>query len=311
MAQTTSVLWSVDQGLGEEEKAQARQNIGAGTGTGNSTIVHDSNTLPPVDTNVNQMTIFNDGRTKFDNLYSGVIPSEPGQSEGGRVLVANYVSSPAKGTAQWKDVHNIGLREVPAGGSNGKVLTWNNGTYDWADSHQLPAITHYDASWGNKWHSMRQLTDDISSGTVLNTTTLSTPIQLSANKRYMIIPVGVAGNVEQTKTISHSTSNTYSLDLWLSDSSKSIYNGKTAVQIAEAEICNHKNTQLGEYPPVGGTYRASFNSYSVIIAPEVDLTLDTLTIMNSGNISWGFNRSNPALLVFEHRITGINVMEIQ
>ena len=29
MAQTTSVLWSVDQGLGEEEQSQARQNIGA------------------------------------------------------------------------------------------------------------------------------------------------------------------------------------------------------------------------------------------------------------------------------------------
>src|SRR5574344_506620 len=29
MAQTTSVLWSVDQGLGENAKEQARQNIGA------------------------------------------------------------------------------------------------------------------------------------------------------------------------------------------------------------------------------------------------------------------------------------------
>ena len=29
MAQTTSVLWSVDQGLDEKAKEQARQNIGA------------------------------------------------------------------------------------------------------------------------------------------------------------------------------------------------------------------------------------------------------------------------------------------
>ena len=29
MAQTTSVLWSVDQGLGENAKEQARKNIGA------------------------------------------------------------------------------------------------------------------------------------------------------------------------------------------------------------------------------------------------------------------------------------------
>lgn len=147
MAKMNKVCVNIDQsdsangGFTDAEKAQARQNIGAGTGNSNSTIVHDSNTLPPVTTNVSQMTVFDDGRTRFDNLYRGVIPSEPSQSESGRVLVANYAGSPAKGTAQWKDVHNVGINEVPTDGSNGQVLTWNNNAYNWANAPtELPTV---------------------------------------------------------------------------------------------------------------------------------------------------------------------------
>lgn len=146
MARMNKVCVNIDQsdanngGFTDAEKLQARTNIGAGTG--NSKIVHVSNTLPPVTTNVNQLTIFNDGRTRFDNLFSGVIPYEPNQSEIGRVLVANYAGSPAKGTAQWKDVHNIGINEVPTGGTDGQVLTWNNNAYTWDNAPtELPAHT--------------------------------------------------------------------------------------------------------------------------------------------------------------------------
>lgn len=175
----------------------------------------------------------------------------------------------------------------------------------------LPAVTHYAASWGNAWTSMRELADDISSGNILNTITLDTPITLSANKRYMIIPEGISGNVEQTKTVAHTVNNSYRLEVWLYDSSKSRYLGKTAVVLAGAEIANHNTATLGQYPPVGGTYRATFNSYSSIIEPEANLSLDTLSIINGGNIDWGFNTSNPALLVYDRRINGINVMEVQ
>lgn len=175
----------------------------------------------------------------------------------------------------------------------------------------LPTVTHYDASWGNSWTTMRELSDDISSGNILNTITLDTPITLSANKRYMIIPEGITGNVEQTKTVAHSANNSYRLSVWLYDSSKNRYLGKTAVIMAEAELANHHTVVLGDYPPVGGTYRGSFNSYSSIIEPEVNLSLDTLSIINGGNIDWGFNTSNPALLMYDRRIDGINVMEIQ
>ena len=175
----------------------------------------------------------------------------------------------------------------------------------------LPAVTHYAASWGNSWTSMRELSDDISSGNTLNTLTLDTPITLSANKRYIIIPEGISGNVEQTKTLSHTVNNSYRLAVWLHDSSQNRFLGKTAVILAEAELANHNAAVLGQYPPVGGTYRGTFNSYSSIIEPEVNLSLDTLSIINGGNIDWGFDTSHPALLVYDRRITGINVMEIQ
>jgi len=146
MAKLNKVCVNLAQDFTNAEKQQARDNIGAGTGNSNSAIIHDSNTLPPVTTDVNQMIIFNDGRTKFDNLYNGVIPAEPGQSESGRVLVANYAGSPAKGTGQWTDVHSIGINEVPAGGSNGQVLTWNSNNYAWANAaSDLPAHTSSDA----------------------------------------------------------------------------------------------------------------------------------------------------------------------
>lgn len=315
MAKMNKVCVNLDQsnanngGFTDAEKAQARANIGAGTGNSNSTIVHDSNTLPPVTTNVNQMTIFEDGRTRFDNLYSGVIPAEPGQSEIGRVLVANYAGSPAKGTAQWKNVHDVGIREVPQGGTDGQVLTWNNDTYAWT----APAfkITTYNASFGNSWNSMRKIDSSISSGVTIKEATLSSSISLSAGKKYLITPIGLMGNVEQTKTVSETSNVAYSLRIWLCDSSKTLMYNETAVIIGEAEIANHNVAALGQYPPVNGVYRGSFAPTDAVIEPTQDLSLDTLRICNSGNIDFGFSTSSPAILVMDTRITRINVMEIQ
>lgn len=149
MSYVNKVCYNIDQtgDTTSAEKKRARDNIGAGIS--NSTIVHDSNTLPPVITNVNQMTIFNDGRTKFDTNYNGVIPSEPGQSDTGSVLVANYASSPAKGTCVWTNIHQVGIREVPGATAidAGKVLTVNSDGYaDWANpSSDLPSHSSADA----------------------------------------------------------------------------------------------------------------------------------------------------------------------
>ncbi len=307
MSKMNKVAVNLAQDFTDAEKAQARANIGAGTS--NTTIVHDSNTLPPVITNVNQMTIFNDGRTKFDTKYNGVIPSEPGQSDIGSVLVANYAGSPAKGTAQWKNVHNIGIYEVPIGGSDGQVLTWNNNTYAWDDS--VLKITTYNASFGGSWATMRQLDSSISSGITINDVTLSTPIPLSAGKKYLISPIGLYGNIEQTKTISQTTNVAYSMRIWLCDSSKTMVYNETAVIIGEAEIANHNVASIGQYPPVNGVYRGSFAPTDAIITPTQDLSLDTLRVSNAGNIDFGFNSSNPSILVMDTRISSIAVMEIK
>ena len=48
MAQTTSVLWSVDQGLGENAKEQARQNIGAASVKSVDDVKSDLNNLSEV-----------------------------------------------------------------------------------------------------------------------------------------------------------------------------------------------------------------------------------------------------------------------
>lgn len=293
MAKQNKVAVNLAQDFTDEEKLQARANIGA------SQISYDNA--------VTDMTVTKEiVRPYMNTKYTATVGNDnflllPSTFSDGMVVKSN-------GSLQTQSIP----QGVPNGGSDGQVLTWNSNSYSWADTPSaLPAVTHYAASWGARCHSMRELEDDISSGATLVTIALDTPITLSANKRYMIIPEGIVGNVEQTKTASRNSNNTYSLDMWLSDSSQSVFIGKTAVKLAEAEICNHHTANLGDYPPVGGTYRASFNSYPAIIEPEVDLNLDTLSIINSGNISWGFNRSNPALLVFNHRITGIDVMEIQ
>ena len=99
--------------------------------------------------------------------------------------------------------------------------------------------------------------------------------------------------------------------IWLCDSGKTQVFGSTAVIIGEAEIANHNVAAIGQYPPVDGVYRGSFAPTDAVIAPSQDLTLDTLRVSNGGNIDFGFSSSNPATLVMDHRITGINVMEIQ
>ena len=178
------------------------------------------------------------------------------------------------------------------------------------NSVDIPKITTYNASFST-WTRMRQLDSSISSGAIFADNTLSTPIQLSAGKKYLISPIGLMGNVEQTKTLSEGTNVAYSIRIWLWDSSKTMLNGDTAVIIGEAEIANHNTATLGQYPPVNGTYHGSFAPTDAIITPTQDLSLNTLRVSNGGNIDFGFDSSHPAILVMDHRIVGINVMEIQ
>lgn len=280
------------QNFTDTEKAQARQNIGAGTAN-----VHI------ITTDYSSPTLSD---AAFDELESAVTDNEEVLMKVGMPNTAIYYKLAV--------VSATGYRFESYTSSGLSSLTINRTTKSKTFNTEiigLPTVTHYSASWGTAWNSLRRLTDDISSGTTLATVTLSTSITLNADKRYMIIPEGISGSVEQTKTVAELDKVAYSLNMWLSDSSKTLTYNKTAVKMASAEIANYYHTSLGEYPPVGGTYRAAFNSYPSIIEPEDDLTMDTLLIMNSGNISCGFDSDHPALLAFHNRITGISVMEIK
>lgn len=290
MAQQNKVAVNLPQDFTDAQKAQARQNIDA------SQISYDST--------VTDMTVTKEiVRPYMNTKYSATIGSDnflllPSTFSDGMVVKSN-------GSLQTQSIP----QGVPNGGTNGQVLTWNNNSYNWADS--AFKITTYDASFGNVWHRMRQIDSSISSGAAFSNTTLSTPIQLSAGKKYLISPMGLKGNVEQTKTVSETRNVAYSLRVWLIDSSKSIVNGSTAVIIGEAEIANHYVAALGQYPPVNGVYHGSFAPTNAIISPTQDLSLDTLYISNGGNIDFGFDSSHPAILAYDVRIIGINVIEIQ
>lgn len=284
------VATNLAQDFTDTEKQQARDNIGA------SQIKYDNS--------ITDMTVTKEIiRPYMNTKYSTTIGSDnflllPSIFNDGMVVKKN-------GSLQTQSLP----QEVPTDGLDGQILTWNNNTYAWADS--VLKITTYSASFGNGWNTMREIDSSISSGAYIKDTTLSSPVQLSAGKKYLISPIGLMGNIEQTKTASVTSNVSYSLRIWLMDSSKSIIADRTAVIIGEAEIANHNAAAIGEYPPVNGVYHCSFSPTDAIITPTEDLNLDTLRISNGGNIGFGFSSSNPAILVYDVRITGINVMEIQ
>ena len=292
MANPKKEVMIYPQSFSTGEKATARQNIGAGTAN-----VHI------ITTDYSSPTL---GDAAFAELELAVNANEEVLMIVGMPNTAIYYKLAVVSVSgyRFESYTSSGLSSLTINRTT-KSKTFNT------EILGLPTVTHYGASWGVAWNTLRRLTDEIISNTILATVTLSTPITLNANKRYMIIPEGITGSVEQTKTVAHTTDNAYQLCMWLSDSTKSVLYGKTAVKMASAEIASYHRQSLGDYPPVGGTCRAAFNSYPSIIEPEVDLTMDTLIIMNTGNISWGFDSDNPALLAFHNRITGIDVMEIK
>ena len=130
MAKMNKVAVNLAQDFTDVENEQARVNIGAGT----AAIEYSNGALPPTVSEVNKMTVIGDGRVRFDTHYRGIILPEPGQTDKDKVLVANYAGSPAIGTGVWKDIHEVGIREVPTASSAdaGKALVVNNsGTPTW------------------------------------------------------------------------------------------------------------------------------------------------------------------------------------
>jgi len=111
MAQTTSVLWSVDQGLGEDAKAQARQNIGAAA----STDVTNKSEIKVYEgtssVHKNFMTIYEGSSTgdmagiTFNNENSNVtMVKTPADGDGGKVLTVVEPGGSVAPYYEWKDI---------------------------------------------------------------------------------------------------------------------------------------------------------------------------------------------------------------
>ena len=87
MAQTTSVLWSVDQGLGEEEQSQARLNIGAASVKSVDDVKSDLSNLTD---DVNTISAKADSNSDNISVLSGKVDNN----------IANIVSVSGKNTVQ-------------------------------------------------------------------------------------------------------------------------------------------------------------------------------------------------------------------
>lgn len=292
MAKQNKVAVNLAQDFTDAEKAQARSNIGAGTA--NVHIITTDYSTPIL------------GDAAFAELESAVNNNEEVLIKVGMTSAAIYYKLAVVSGSEYRfESHTASGLSTLTINRTTKSKTFNNKNIG------LPTVTSYNASFGNSWNSMRKIDSSISSGVTIKEVTLSSPISLSAGKKYLITPIGLIGNVEQTKMVSETINVSYSLRIWLCDSTKSMLNNSTAVILGEAEIANHNVASLGQYPPVNGVYRGSFAPTDAIIEPTQDLSLDTLRICNGGNIDFGFSSSNPAILVIDARIVGINIMEIQ
>ena len=79
-----------------------------------------STTLPPVDTNVSNLTLFTDGRVTVNNSTDvGLLAPIGTQSDAGKVLTGAYSGSPGKFTAAWTPVQS------PLSAGNGITISSN------------------------------------------------------------------------------------------------------------------------------------------------------------------------------------------
>lgn len=116
MAKINKVLYNIDQtgDTSTTEKSQARANIGA------SQITYDSS--------VSDMTITKEiVRPYMNTKYTATVGNDsflllPSEFSDGMVVKSNGSLTT-----------NAFPKEVPSGGTNGQVLTWNNDTYGWAN----------------------------------------------------------------------------------------------------------------------------------------------------------------------------------
>lgn len=126
----SSVLWSVHQSLTDAQKLQGRSNIDAAKAKSTTTA------LPPVDTGINTLQFFTDGRVRGDNTDIGCLAPNVSQSDAGKVLVATWSGSPGIGKTQWQAMPE----STPWGVNTNTHVTFTNQPYEANPPVTEPAI---------------------------------------------------------------------------------------------------------------------------------------------------------------------------
>lgn len=146
-------------------------------------IVTSTNTLPPVDTNINTLKVVSNGRVLGDSSELGLLAPTGSQADAGKVLTLHYSGSPGTTTAQWDspttgaevatvthgqggdtetpvqkliidedygqlvaDSRTVGLvAPVPQSTDNGKIVAVNGDLLEYVDAHNVAFVTTDDS----------------------------------------------------------------------------------------------------------------------------------------------------------------------
>lgn len=138
MAKINKVLYNIDQtgDTSSVEKRTARNNIGC------PSIITSTNTLPPVETDINTLTFKTDSRVYADNNVIGNIAPNPGQTDAGKFLVAQWAGSPAIGTYGLAAINQLPASTISNSGQ--ALIVDASGNPVWSNAHYVS----YDASQG-------------------------------------------------------------------------------------------------------------------------------------------------------------------
>ena len=138
MTKMNKVLYNIDQtgDTSANEKRTARNNIGC------PSIITSTNTLPPVETDINTLTFKTDSRVYADNTIIGNIAPNPGQNDAGKFLVAQWSGSPAIGTYGLAAVNQVPASTISNSGQ--ALIVDASGNPVWSTFNALPSIGNND-----------------------------------------------------------------------------------------------------------------------------------------------------------------------
>ena len=278
MAQTTSVLWTADQGLGEEEKAQARKNIG----------------LDSVGDNV-----------KFSNTMNGVDLSNADLK-----IETTKITTPQ--TIQFYKLHikneynsEQDFALVPLDAQGGFLYKMEEGPIVAKEIDTGSEVKAYNL--GTSIYNSKITLSGQSSGTPLSSSSSSTSetVTLTAGKKYLITP-SCYGSSEYTTTVNDDSTHRWSVEILLTDSNyNTTWNQSITLAHAQYYVEKDKGSRYSDYH-----FSVPITPMVSIIQPSTDLELNKIVIRNNGNVL-GCNSSHTTKLFMDFDLGYVLIQEIK